>query len=376
MRKRKRSQQSESARKGKLVEQIAASMHSVPGVRVEQNVRLPGRGTSRRKREVDILLTAAVAGYPVRVAIECKNERERVDAPRIDAFVGKLDDIGIPQQCGIYIARGGYTSGASERAREAGIRTLILTGLTDDGLTEVVAEAFQSVIYLLLKITHIRVTNEIDSTDNPHEMLMFFDESREYRGCLPDLVWRDWLEGKIPTTLDEHHHGLTIPQSWKQVVDGKTHPVPAASVTVRVFGLVVCLSGQATQHHLVDASSGTIEKSDTRMSFDAAGRTLEVTTVSTETELREHLNRRAGIRLTLGRFRLPRIRYGDIYWPVSERVAGRLAELAHQPSRLTPDSIKAELAGIEGTDLGAIWDPPAASYVAILQESARRWWDH
>jgi hypothetical protein len=95
--------------------------------------------------------------------------------------------------------------------------------------------------------------------------------------------------------------------------------------------------------------------------------------VRTEAELRRCLGRSGAVTLTLGRFRLPRFRYGGIYWPVSERVAERLAELARQPDQPTPDSIRAELAAIEGTDLMAIWEPIAESYLAILQESARTW---
>src|SRR5438309_1218933 len=75
--------------KGKVVERIAALMHDQPGVTVERNRRLPpvsGRGI---KREIDVLLTAKVAGYPVQMAIECKNEATAIGSPMIDAFVGK-----------------------------------------------------------------------------------------------------------------------------------------------------------------------------------------------------------------------------------------------------------------------------------------------
>jgi hypothetical protein len=90
-----------AAAKGKLVEEIVEKMHDSPNVRVERRVFLDPVGGGSRKREIDVLLTSSVAGYPVRVAIECKNEAKKVGAPMIDAFVGKLQHVGIPPQFGI-----------------------------------------------------------------------------------------------------------------------------------------------------------------------------------------------------------------------------------------------------------------------------------
>jgi hypothetical protein len=79
-----------------------------------------------------VLVTGNMAGYPIRVAIECKNEQLPIGVPKLDAFVGKFKDIGIPVQQGIYVSVSGYTSGMIERATAAGIRPLVLTGLTAD----------------------------------------------------------------------------------------------------------------------------------------------------------------------------------------------------------------------------------------------------
>lgn len=59
-----------------------AVMHGSPGLLVERNVLLPAVGNPGRKRETDVLLTSAVAGYRVRFAIECKNEKGVVQACR------------------------------------------------------------------------------------------------------------------------------------------------------------------------------------------------------------------------------------------------------------------------------------------------------
>lgn len=126
---------SSTSKKGLLVEQVVAKLHEAPGVRVQTRVKLaPARSPGGRPREIDILLTSEVAGYEVRIAVECKNEDKRIEAPAIDAFVGKLKYIGVPVQHGIFVASRGFTKGAQERADEAGIRLFTLTGLTSDRL--------------------------------------------------------------------------------------------------------------------------------------------------------------------------------------------------------------------------------------------------
>jgi hypothetical protein len=82
--------------KSKIVERIAALMHDQPGITVQRNRRLPPVGGKGIKREIDVLLTASVAGYAVQMAIECKNEATAIGSPMIDAFVGKLQYVGIP----------------------------------------------------------------------------------------------------------------------------------------------------------------------------------------------------------------------------------------------------------------------------------------
>ena len=112
---------SEEKQKGDLLEDIVALLHQQEGVKIDKRIKIPAGGaSSKRKREIDVLLTSYVAGYPVKIAIECKNERKKVGSEKIDAFVGKLKDIGIPTQQGIYVSPTGYTKDALDRAKERG----------------------------------------------------------------------------------------------------------------------------------------------------------------------------------------------------------------------------------------------------------------
>jgi restriction endonuclease len=112
--------------KGRMIEAIVASMHESDGVKVERNVKLPPIGSQGPKREIDVLLSSVVCGYPVRWAIECKNEKKRIGSPYIDAFVGKLQDVGIPPSFGIFVTTSDYSQGAIEQAKKVGIRLLII----------------------------------------------------------------------------------------------------------------------------------------------------------------------------------------------------------------------------------------------------------
>lgn len=120
---------SPSMTKGRLVEELVEKMHVNSNVRVQRRALLDPVGGSR-KREIYVLLTRSVAGYPVRIAIECKNEKEPIGSPKIDDLVGKLRDVGTPTQHGIYVCTSRYTGCAITMAEKAGVRTPVLTGLT------------------------------------------------------------------------------------------------------------------------------------------------------------------------------------------------------------------------------------------------------
>jgi hypothetical protein len=127
--------------KGDVLEKIISEMHDVPGVKVERNVFLPARDGSGRTREIDVLITSQVAGFPVRIAIECKNENKPTGIAKIGEFIDKLNDIGLPVQLGIFVSTSRYESGAIQRAKAAGIKIFLLQDITND-LSKAVKDAF------------------------------------------------------------------------------------------------------------------------------------------------------------------------------------------------------------------------------------------
>jgi hypothetical protein len=344
--------------KGKLVEEIVEKMHGSPNVEVQRRVFLEPVGGGSSKREIDVLLTSSVAGYPVRVAIECKNEAGKIGSPKIDQFVGKLDDVGIPSSLGIYVSVNGYTKGAIERARKAGIRTLVLTGLTKDRLSAAVTKAFQSMVYLFADIAWLRVENEVSTVEEFAELSAYYDADGVLRDTLPHMVWRTWVEGGMTSDLGDHKLNFQVPEEWHNVVNGEKVSARAISAVIRVVGYVVTFSGEARQHTLLDAANRRAERWMTDLAFDGSLEpSYPMRSFRTEEELREYLEKQEAVRM-VGRLRLPRIRAGAMYWPPSERTTKKVAELmeAYKAGKI-PDPRPIKFAEIEGMDLNAVFEP-------------------
>ncbi len=97
-----------------------------PAARVYANVRIVGR-LSRVKRQVDVQVVSP-ADYEV-LHFECKDHARPVDVEVVDAFTGKLRDIGARR--GAIVSNSGYTSAALNMAEAVGVDTLALVDTED-----------------------------------------------------------------------------------------------------------------------------------------------------------------------------------------------------------------------------------------------------
>jgi hypothetical protein len=208
-------------------------LHDMPGVKVERNVFLPPvHGDQTRKREIDMLVTATVADYPVRIAFSCKNESKKIDPGKVGEFIDELDDVGIPPQHGIFVCVNGYTRGALDRAKQKGIRTLVLRGLKKNRLASEVAQAFQFNVFLIPEVVRMTVTNNATTEEYKGQFLVFVDDKGRVCGNLADLIVNWWRHGEPPLSLGEYHPEFEIPKGWYQIVGGKREAV-LGDVSVR-----------------------------------------------------------------------------------------------------------------------------------------------
>ncbi len=358
-RKTHKARPSTSRGKGDILEEIVASMHGFPGAKVERNVFLPALHAPERQREIDVLISGTVGGYPVKVGIECKNVRSPVGPKLIGEFADKLDDVGLPIRQGVFITASRFTSGALSRAKDLGIQTLEYRNVADK-LPAAISNAVQSVIFLMLTISQIRITNNKGGPAQWGEILFFRGEDGTLKGSVPDLVWRQWRLGRLEESLGDHTVDLDLPSGWLQIVDGERADVEKMEVGYSISAHVVDFPGRLAHHQLLDSRSGTVSKFQVDATFDPKAVRYPVSAYANEGDLESALKaRKASVKLQVGRVRLPRVRWGSMYWPPSQQAMQKLMALfilsRQKGEEFNLADIRIE--DIEGEDLTTLWDP-------------------
>lgn len=321
--------QSTSIEKGKIVESIVALLHEQPGISVKRNVHLPSIDREET-REIDVLISGQLVGYPVQIAIECKNYKKEIGIGDIDAFIGKLKDIEFPTQHGIYVCTSRYTKGAIKRAKNAGLRIFKLDGLTKDRLAAAIYDALQSIIYLLPTMASLSFFNDTPEM-SPSEMGMFVNESDE-SFIVFDLIWKNWCEGKYPISIGEHFLEVKIPAGYTQIYKGKRLASVSVALTLQVISLVVQIPGKAQHVQLTNPLTSSVEKMKVTISFETESGPLAVNMFQTEEELHSFLESRPQqFGLTLGRICIPRILTpGHVLWPPSQKYMDNFNQLIRE----------------------------------------------
>lgn len=343
--------------KGDFVEEVVAAMHESEGVVVTKNAFL-ATSDSAGSREIDVLLKSDVAGYPVYLAIECKNVAKVVGIKEIDVFVGKLQDVGIPLQHGIFVSASGYTKGAVRRAHKVGIKPLVLKDLTEQ-MPGAIQHAFQSIIYLLAEASRFRIQNNIPHIEQPAELTQFRDPEGNLVGSVADLIWDAWQAGRIPRRIGTHDIDLIPEPGWVQIIGGKTVEVYSAGATVKVIGYAITITGTVRHMSLMDVAEKQIAREQLKAEFERPSGKLPIRAFQSEQELEQYLNQEGSVRITVGRINIPRIVWQGIYWPPSKRTMQKIASLwADFESGRIPDPRPFRISEIEGDDLSAAWESP------------------
>ncbi|WP_375787759.1 restriction endonuclease [Bradyrhizobium sp. Pha-3] len=298
-------------RKGKILEDLVAMMHEVPGVVVEKRKKLPVlRSEKKRRREVDVLITSHVAGYPVRIAIGCKNEAKALDTAAVDNFVRILKEVGIPVQQGILVSAKGYTRDAQDAATLCGIRTLVFEGLNADRLSQEINTAIQSMVFLLITQINLNLLPYVDDSfdDGPQFVNAVLDTKGE--PSAPELfscLWQLWVSGVIPARIGDHIVNLkakSAEATW-QVVGAVT-----------VTGLIASVPGTFSRSILKNAEAGEIERLRVTAKFGEIKGPLTLEPVNSEGALSDIVHKEPMSLVT--RVRVPRIMTSVSYWPPSD----------------------------------------------------------
>jgi hypothetical protein len=140
------------------------------------------------------------------------------------------------------------------------LQLLTLTGLTEDGLASITAEASQLRVFYLAQVQGLTITNNVARIENAGDLLIFFDGKGSFCGTIADLIWNQWQEGMVPAEAGEHNLNLVVPDGWRQIVNGKEEPILGTSAALKVSALVLKIPGESTYHTLIRASDGTVQK--------------------------------------------------------------------------------------------------------------------
>ncbi|MGA2675147.1 MAG: restriction endonuclease, partial [Terracidiphilus sp.] len=92
----------------------------MPGDKIMQNVAMKGT-LSGRSRQIDIVVDRLYEGTSMRVAVDCKCYKRKVNIKDVEAFLGMLEDLGIRK--GALVTTKGYSKSAYNRAQNGSGQT-------------------------------------------------------------------------------------------------------------------------------------------------------------------------------------------------------------------------------------------------------------
>jgi hypothetical protein len=93
------------------------------GAQVTESVLLRER-TSNAEREVDVLIEQVVVGHRIRIAVECRDRKDKDDITWIDDLIGRFSDLEIDRV--IAVSSSGFTKTAASKAAAHRIDVLTL----------------------------------------------------------------------------------------------------------------------------------------------------------------------------------------------------------------------------------------------------------
>jgi Restriction endonuclease len=341
--------------KGKVVEQITAWTMSFDGLRVTHDLAF--RTLDGSTRQIDVHVAVLVSGNSVgEWFVECKNYQGPVEIDLIDSYVGKLADIDVPTNRGIFVAVNGFTAEAQRRAKKAGITLFNLSGLRSDRLGAQFYRAVQSTVFVMpVWESFFVVTDPTDSTAGGAHPLYLDDGRQLYH--FPDALWSGWMTEQIEAKLGKHVVAIDFPEGTHYFVHEDRYDIRHVGAVLNVSGHVFELEGRARAHSLTNVVTGTVDRHKTEATFGNQKEKYVLRAYSTEAALATALASDADLHIQ-SRVKIPRIRMRLVYWPPSERAARLMAEQMETSEnvgvqRLTEGTFE----DYEGTDVSSAFEP-------------------
>ena len=173
------------------------------GARITESAMVDVRGGGE-PREIDILIETDVGPYHVKIAVEAKDERRKMDRAKFDAIVGKYREEGsVKVDKTVVITHQGFFKPVIERAKQLGIDLLTLKQAMNADWFKLYPQSIQ--FRMMPHICKIEIQPPID----PQDLAKVIEEGCVYcshgtaHGNLQQFTW-----GVAATFVRTHRPGL------------------------------------------------------------------------------------------------------------------------------------------------------------------------
>jgi len=179
-----------------------------PKSQVKHNDKI--RGKTGALRQIDVSIRDSIGQFQILVVIDCKDQKDPVDLPDVEKWIGLVRDIGANK--GAIVSSSGFTSPAIKKGENTGLN---LYKLIDVGEHE--WQAFVS-IPVLCEIRRIRncsfkfttepsynqyISKIIQAEKDPRNIILY-DKNNKKVGKITDFVNRKLEEFKTLTSPRQH----------------------------------------------------------------------------------------------------------------------------------------------------------------------------
>ena len=209
-------------------EQLVARIQQqlAPDADVLHDVRLEGRAT-RRKRQVDVLVTQQVGQYEIRIVIECKDYTRPVDVKGVEGFYGLLGDVG--GQKGVLVCPSGFTQTA--KARAEGLQIDLYSPVDTDPHKWQARVAVPALCDFRSAAMSFGIrtsgTFPFEMPFDFHQKTQLYDDEGNERGTALANAVEKWNNGTYPTEVGEHHDLPVLNEMTVNTDNGHGMIVPA-----------------------------------------------------------------------------------------------------------------------------------------------------
>lgn len=166
-----------------------------PETEILYNFKIENR--SGRKREIDILIVGIINGIEIKIAIECKDYKNKVSVEKIEAFNSKCLRIPSINKM-IFISKKGFQKDAINAANEFGIELYKLENIDEEEVKKWMIVALPKPVNVERRIEGLQIVAKVPIPEFNGNDLVFLPGDK--KGIQLYLFLQSIIEERIPMT--------------------------------------------------------------------------------------------------------------------------------------------------------------------------------